>query len=211
MAVKQHSFANETIRVSFDGSICAHAGYCFRELHDVFDGDRDPPIDLSAASVEEIIRVVELCPSSALTYERLDAAAQEQASEQAVGRVVPNGPLAIRGQLQLGDKTYPRLTLCRCGQSKNKPFCDGTHKQHAFDEGEFARQALPEEAPVGGAVAVMPKENGPVILKGEVTYQTVTGETICRKAASGLCRCGHSKTKPFCDGSHNAAGFSSAN
>ena len=211
MTAKQNSFANDAIRVSFDGTICAHAGYCFNELHAVFDGDRDPPIDLAGAPLEEIIRVVELCPSSALTYERLDAGLPEQPPQQAVARVVPNGPLAIRGQLTLNDQEYSRLTLCRCGESKNKPFCDGSHKQHNFESGEYAQQAIPAEAASGGAVAVMPKENGPVILKGEVTYQTVSGDVISRKAASGLCRCGQSKTKPFCDGSHNAAGFSSAN
>ena len=44
---KQHSYANDEIRVSFDGGKCAHAGFCFRELHDVFDGDNEPPIDLT--------------------------------------------------------------------------------------------------------------------------------------------------------------------
>ena len=119
---KQHSYSNEEIRVSFDGRRCAHAGYCFRELHNVFDGDRDPPIDLQGGSVDEVIRVVELCPSGALMYERLDGGSNEASAEQASATLIPNGPLALRGALTMGEQTYTRLTLCRCGQKPKETF-----------------------------------------------------------------------------------------
>ena len=46
---------------------------------------------------------------------------------------VPNGPYVVSGRIELTDTTWGRgaskeqFTLCRCGASKNKPFCDGSH------------------------------------------------------------------------------------
>ena len=119
---KQHSYANDKIRVSFDGNICAHAGYCFTQLHDVFDGDRDPPIDLAGGTTDEVVRVVEGCPSSALTYERLDGGQNEVSDETATATLYPNAPLVLKGKIEVGDTKSPRLTLCRCGKSKKQTF-----------------------------------------------------------------------------------------
>lgn len=58
-------------------------------------------------------------------------------------RVRPNGPLLVEGPIKLLDangneipvpKDKPAIALCRCGASKNKPFCDGSHKNVQFDE-----------------------------------------------------------------------------
>jgi CDGSH-type Zn-finger protein len=52
--------------------------------------------------------------------------------------IVENGPLYARGRVVLeGSDRRPyerrnRMTLCRCGASKNKPFCDGTHADIGF-------------------------------------------------------------------------------
>jgi len=46
-----------------------------------------------------------------------------------------NGPLLVSGEVQLVDaegnafETREQFALCRCGLSKNKPFCDGAHRQ----------------------------------------------------------------------------------
>ena len=55
---------------------------------------------------------------------------------------LPNGPLLIEGPIQLVDargialetKDRPRVALCRCGNSANKPFCDGTHSRVGFQD-----------------------------------------------------------------------------
>lgn len=54
--------------------------------------------------------------------------------------VRPNGPYLVEGPLTVVDiegKEYrsdrPRIALCRCGNSANKPFCDGTHQRIGFD------------------------------------------------------------------------------
>lgn len=53
----------------------------------------------------------------------------------------PNGPLVIKGEVTLLDaegKPFniagrPVISLCRCGHSANKPFCDGQHKVKSFE------------------------------------------------------------------------------
>ena len=54
--------------------------------------------------------------------------------------VAPGGPYAVKGAVELVDQTWGEgasrdcYDLCRCGQSKNKPFCDGAHWDTKFDE-----------------------------------------------------------------------------
>jgi CDGSH-type Zn-finger protein len=65
---------------------------------------------------------------------------------------VPNGPLYVRGSIEVRDadgsifRRDTRLALCRCGQSRNKPFCDNSHRQAGFrDAGRLARPIAPVE------------------------------------------------------------------
>ena len=213
MTKKTHSYQNESIRVSFDGNICAHAGYCFGELHDVFDGDNNPPINLAGGKIDDIIRVVEMCPSSALTYQRLDGSANEVAEASTSATIVPDGPLALRGNLKLGDQQYSRLTLCRCGKSAEKPFCDGSHKQTSFDDSLYV-EAESSDGDGGddgetenAAVSFKAILNGPIFINGSVSFKKIDGTELCKREKAAICRCGASKTKPFCDGSHKTIGF----
>ena len=207
MSVKQYSYENEVIRVSFDGSKCAHAGYCFRELHDVFDGDRDPPIDLNGGITEEIVRVVELCPSSALTYQRMGGGTNEAPIEEAAATLIPNGPLALRGKLKIDNQSYTRLTLCRCGKSNQKPFCDGSHHRCKFDDGKTIELEDASAKHKAESVTFSPSPDGPVMFSGAITFMLKDGQNICFREKGAICRCGASKSKPFCDGSHLAIDF----
>ena len=59
-------------------------------------------------------------------------------------------------------------------------------------------------------VTVTTLKNGPLLVKGPIEIRDAAGNPIPPKDASGavaLCRCGQSKSKPFCDGSHKAANF----
>ncbi|MDQ7015943.1 MAG: CDGSH iron-sulfur domain-containing protein [Gammaproteobacteria bacterium] len=205
----QHSYANEKIRVSFDGSKCAHAGLCFGQLHDVFNGDANPPINLKGAPLDEIIRVVELCPSSALTFERLDGEANEVTPEHATAVMLPKGPLALRGALNIEGQHFTRLTLCRCGQSKNKPFCDGSHHRHDFDDQAEVEKEEVKAVFEASTIDFTSYPDGPIGFSGELRINDLTGAGICHRSKGALCRCGASKRKPFCDGSHNEIGFKS--
>ncbi len=128
----------QDIAVSFDPRRCIHAAVCGTQLGAVFDINKRPWIQPDQAAVEDVVRVVEACPSGALTYERLDGGAQEIADPEVSVRVAPSGPLLVRGTVTLtgpsGEEIEvgPRVALCRCGASTKKPFCDNTHSTIGF-------------------------------------------------------------------------------
>lgn len=128
------AYESDGVVIHFEARRCIHAAECVRGLPGVFDADRRPWIDATAGTVEDIVRTVELCPSGALTYERRDGGPAEvvPAGPPRI-RTVPDGPLHVHGACHVSDHagnavpTGPRMALCRCGASKNKPFCDNSH------------------------------------------------------------------------------------
>jgi hypothetical protein len=106
-------------------------------LKTVFRVGQKPWIDPDGASVEEIIETVNKCPSGALSYSIDDIEYKDQDREPLV-KVINNGPYAVTGGIELVGVTFSEgaskehYTLCRCGASKNKPFCDGTHWRLGF-------------------------------------------------------------------------------
>lgn len=216
--------------------------------------------------------------------------------------VSKNGPYIVSGNLPLmkeisindsegnpakwkKGKSYPNkdhCTLCRCGHSKNKPFCDGTHEKIKFngtetaDNEKYSKQAeetsgpelILEDAPnfcssarfchrAGGTWDLTQNSNnpnfkktaiqeacdcpsgrlvihdkktgkaiepnfkpsisfiedtgadvsGPIWVKGKVPIESYSGKKYEIRNRVTLCRCGHSKNKPFCDSSHIEVGF----
>lgn len=127
------------ITIHDDRSICAHAGRCTDGLASVFKYGSEPWIDPAGASVTAIVETIRHCPSGALSY-TLDRpeALQEPLPPSVV--VSKNGPYEVSGGIGLVDTatgqigTTARYTLCRCGGSKNKPFCDGTHWDIGFKD-----------------------------------------------------------------------------
>jgi CDGSH-type Zn-finger protein len=69
---------------------------------------------------------------------------------------------------------------------------------------------LPADTPSGtrvpGKVTVTPTKNGPLECIGPLVVESADGRIACSEE-TWLCRCGHSRTKPFCDGSHEKVGF----
>lgn len=136
---RTRTYEGNGIAVHFDPARCIHAEACVHGLPAVFDAQRRPWIAPGAAAADEIKQVVERCPSGALTYTRIDGGEQEEARECAPEiRVEQDGPLHVRGRMIVTDhegasiEAGPRAALCRCGQSKNKPFCDNTHREVGF-------------------------------------------------------------------------------
>ena len=131
-------YTSAAINVTFEGRLCVHAAECLRGLPQVFDLDSRPWISPDAATADDVAKVVERCPSGALQYERLDGGTQEQPPDQPVVFPIPNGPLAVHGDVPVINAEGQRLsegfrhTLCRCGGSSNKPFCDNTHRRIGF-------------------------------------------------------------------------------
>ncbi len=133
----EREYRDERIAVTWEPALCTHTANCLRGLPEVFDARRRPWIDISEADADEIARVVETCPTGALHYTRLDGGPQEQHAETTV-QPVRNGPLYVRGPVEIRapDGTLirrdTRLALCRCGASKNKPYCDNSHRAERF-------------------------------------------------------------------------------
>ena len=214
----------------------------------------------------------------------MDQKTPDGMNEQKI-RVLNGGPLRVEGAVPLldhegaGIEAPPAYSLCRCGGSKNKPFCDGTHKSNNFNGQEFASKdtvADRAESFVGGGITIhddrsrcahagVCTDNLSEVFKlgvepwidpngaeadeiarvaslcpsGALSYslsgspdpvehaegpsitvardapfavrgvQVVAGdgEAYDARERQTLCRCGGSRMKPFCDGSHWYMGF----
>ena len=133
----RRTYRGRDIEVSFDLDQCIHIGECVRRMPGVFALDRHPWIAPDAAPADDVAALVEKCPSGALQYRRLDGGAQESGPEPAAITPMRNGPLLVRGRIEVRREdgtveVLPRATLCRCGGSKSKPFCDNTHLRIGF-------------------------------------------------------------------------------
>lgn len=202
---------SDKISVSFDGKKCIHARRCVLGLPDVFNpGAKGQWIFPENAAADDIARLVRDCPSGALTYEMKDGADAEEVPKVNSARLWENGPVEYHGDVRIdGQEPRIRAVLCRCGQSKNKPFCDNSH----LDEGFAATSdvATKEDAATlearDGELSLKPIKDGPLMVSGNLEVIAGSGRRITSGKRFAMCRCGASKNKPFCDGSHKEIGF----
>jgi CDGSH-type Zn-finger protein/uncharacterized Fe-S cluster protein YjdI len=200
----------DAITLRFDGRRCIHSRHCVLEAPGVFLANTPGAwIHPEVTSVEHCVQIAHNCPSGAIAYERHDGGPQESAPSVNVVRVRENGPYAVHAQIESGVAEF-RVTLCRCGKSSRKPYCDGSHAAAGFAAtGEPATIASETLAERGGRLTITPIVNGPLQLGGNVEICSGTGRTLLRTRSARLCRCGASDSKPFCDGSHARIGFRS--
>ncbi len=200
------------IDLIYHGERCIHARHCVLGLPGVFKANVEGPwIDPAAASVEELVTVAHLCPSGAIGYRRHDGGAEEAPPPVNLVQLRENGPLGLRAQIVLdGEAIGMRAVLCRCGASRHKPFCDGSHNDIHFQAtGEPATVASEPLAQRGGVLEIEAEINGPLSVTGNLEICCGTGRTINRVSSTRLCRCGGSANKPYCDGTHRRIGFRS--
>lgn len=132
-------YPGRRITIHDNRAICAHAGHCTDGLVSVFKDDSDPWIDPDGAPLETAIETIRMCPSGALSYS-LDGVESRDPQREPAITVTKDGPYAVVGGARLIDPTSgpgasrEHYTLCRCGGSKNKPFCDGTHWSIGFED-----------------------------------------------------------------------------
>ena len=205
------TYPGKALDVVYDATLCIHAAECGRSAGPMFEGGRDPWCEPDAVSVDEATEIVSRCPTGALTYQRKDGGPAEAAPGANVVVVSPNGPLYLRGELAIDgaeDQGVPtRAALCRCGASKNKPFCDNSHLEAGFaDLGAVGERGKGRDAQ-GGTLGIKPAPNGPLLLSGNLTIRAGSGRDAWEGTKCALCRCGHSSNKPFCDGTHSRIGF----
>jgi CDGSH-type Zn-finger protein/uncharacterized Fe-S cluster protein YjdI len=203
----------ERITIRFEAAKCVHSRNCVLGHPAVFVPNAQGAwIHPDAASAETVVALAHNCPSGAITYERHDGGDAESPPPVNTVRVRENGPLAFHAALRIaGEPAALRATLCRCGASKNKPYCDGSHTAAAFTAtGEPPTKDTPALAVRNGPVAVTPMANGSLHVVGNIEVVSGTGRTLQKLTECWLCRCGASANKPFCDGSHRKAGFTAA-
>jgi len=198
--------------------------------------------------------------------------------------VSSNGPFIVKNLKKLTRydndalETKPVVALCRCGSSKTKPFCDGTHAKIGFDDKKVPKEEYPitefegkdltvvdnigvcshagfcvkgspkaffswegekrisnpdnddkekiietiRKCPSGSLTyklngklydeyflepEIFVSKNGPLFVRGGLLLNDPQAAKPHSKDHYTLCRCGSSKTKPFCDGSHKKIGF----
>jgi CDGSH-type Zn-finger protein/uncharacterized Fe-S cluster protein YjdI len=217
MSEKLHVYESDRIRVTYDATRCVHYAACVRGLPKVFDPRKRPWVMPDEATPDAIADVVECCPTGALHYERRDGGPAELPDVENSVLVSRDGPVYVRGELEVMgaynqvEKHETRLALCRCGASRHKPYCDGSHAAAGFRDPAVApadrHEPLRDDAPVGGSLRIEATQNGPIVLRGNLRLMDASGEVVAQMTRCILCRCGHSKEKPFCDGSHQTAGF----
>lgn len=198
--------------IHFNASRCIHSRNCVLDRPDVFvPNAKGEWIYPDRATRAELVALAVNCPSGAIKVTANDGSAIESAPIVNTLRVRENGPLALHAEIEFatGEKGL-RATLCRCGASRNKPFCDGSHAAAKFTaSGEVTAKDAAPLAIRNGKVLVEPTTDGPLHVAGNLEIVTGTGKTVNKVTETWLCRCGASKNKPYCDGSHNGIGFKS--
>jgi len=200
--------------VTWDRRLCIHVGECGRAKGELFVGGRDPWCDPNVADQNDIADVVARCPTGALAVQDRDGNVVAEAAPGENEVLIANdGPLYVSGDLSIDGASDDmasvsrRAALCRCGASKNKPFCDNSHRDISFeDAGAVGEKGLPE-IEAGGPLEIKRIPDGPIEVSGNFTIRAGSGRKAWAGRKAYLCRCGQSANKPFCDGAHKDAGF----
>jgi CDGSH-type Zn-finger protein/truncated hemoglobin YjbI/ferredoxin len=142
---RRDTYVGQQVTIFDNRGTCAHSGFCSDRLRTVFRPDQEPFVAPSGGRMDEIIAAVRACPSGALSFALDGHEAREQVDqerEQAI-EVSKDGPYRVTGGLPLEDAagnperrnegaSLEHYSLCRCGRSRNKPFCSGRHWQVGF-------------------------------------------------------------------------------
>ena len=137
---QRDTYIGEQVTILDNRGICAHSGFCTDNLASAFRLRQEPFVDPNGARMEEIIAAVRNCPSGALSYAIGGVECRDEVDQvrEPTITVSKDGPYRITGGIPLEDEqgkdeqhaqgsSREHYSLCRCGQSKNKPFCSGMH------------------------------------------------------------------------------------
>lgn len=150
MSEKEIEYTNGEITIVWKPALCHHAGACVRGLPEVFRPKERPWINAEGADTIQLKRTIAQCPSGALTYKEHQSNTpifeQENKNTMSVdpitnpirAQVIANGPIIVHSDISVEkpdgtvEVRQTKASLCRCGASENKPFCDGSHKKIAW-------------------------------------------------------------------------------
>jgi CDGSH-type Zn-finger protein/uncharacterized Fe-S cluster protein YjdI len=210
-------YKGKAVIVSFSVDRCTHVAECLRGAPQVFDTKQRPWIRPDADPPDKVAEVIMRCPTGALHFERTDGGPSESVPETNEIILVQDGPVYMRGDIEIvsheGDIILrdTRIAFCRCGFSQLKPLCDNTHiYSNYIDSGAISDKTkkVKNLADKTGPLQIKVQPNGPLMLKGPFVIKDARGDIGFRANRAALCRCGSSKAKPFCDGTHSQIGFS---
>jgi uncharacterized Fe-S cluster protein YjdI len=128
------TYEREELTGVWDATRCTHVAECLAALPEVFDVKRRPWVDIEGAAADQIAKAILRCPTGALKFEAREGFPPEEPDEVTTVRAGNLGPLYVRGRVRLVDgqgrliAEETRVALCRCGSSKNKPYCDNSHR-----------------------------------------------------------------------------------
>ena len=132
-------YTNGEVTVVWKPDICMHSTICFNGLPEVFNPRVRPWIKPEGATTQQIIDQVKKCPSAALTYYMNNEVKEDaQVETETIIEASKNGHLLVYGNVSIKDadgnitRRNNVTALCRCGNSSNKPYCDGTHHKIDF-------------------------------------------------------------------------------
>lgn len=139
----QKEYSNGEITIIWKPDACIHSANCVRNSPLVFRPKERPWINIDAETSQQIMQAVDKCPSGALSYriEKQELIDNKTESEKSVTEIeaIKNGPLIVCGTVEIKnsdgtilDSSATTIALCRCGASKDKPFCDGSHSDVNF-------------------------------------------------------------------------------
>jgi uncharacterized Fe-S cluster protein YjdI len=136
-------YTNGDITVMWEPKKCIHSTKCWKNLGEVFNPRVKPWIALGETPSQKIVDQVSQCPSKALSIKNIQSSPTSQQVNDSISlpeiTVIKNGPLMVKGNVSMKHKdgreeAHSDIYLCRCGQSANKPFCDGTHRKCGFKD-----------------------------------------------------------------------------
>lgn len=133
----EKKYIKDNLTIHWKPEVCIHSANCVKGAPNVFNPKIKPWINQENGSIEEIINTIKTCPSGALSYTLNDVEPEEKKSTFQKIKINESGPIIItdgcvidyQGTIIEKEGT---VALCRCGQSSNKPFCDGTHRSVGF-------------------------------------------------------------------------------
>ncbi len=216
MPEKIYTYESDEITVTWDKFKCIHAKECVHGLPGVFNINEKPWIQPGKETADKVAEVVMKCPTGALQFQRKEGGAEETAPDQNTLTIAEDGPLYVAGDIKIKNADgeliteETRVALCRCGLTSNKPYCDNSHIKADFKaDTSFnpERLLLEETEEIGGKLSIKVRPNSSLFVEGTYTL-TGDGQEVSTTKKMSFCRCGASANKPFCDGAHKSAGFS---
>jgi CDGSH-type Zn-finger protein/truncated hemoglobin YjbI len=149
LADQVDTYVGQQVTILDNRGTCQHSGLCSERLATVFRAGQEPFIAPSGGRMDEIIRAVRDCPSGALNFAIDAREAREQVDldnhREPRIEMSKDGPYRVTGRIPLVDAvgreharnqgaSHEHYALCRCGQSRNKPFCNGMHCYVGFHD-----------------------------------------------------------------------------